>query len=73
MRRWDDEDHREASGHYQAVGKATLVVGAVSLSAASVCALMGTQLGFIDTPSMAVISGLLVAVGLWMANIGREA
>lgn len=73
MPRFDDEHHQEAAGHYTTSGRALILVGAICLSVGGFLTFLAdTDLGFIDGPSMMLFSAGLLAIGVWMASVGKD-
>lgn len=60
----------EARGHYRTVGSALVAFGTVGLAVTlGVTVVIPQDLGFIEPPAMALISGITLALGGWMRSI----
>jgi hypothetical protein len=64
-----DVAEADGRGHYQTAGTAVLFVGCVGLIVAAYATVTDASTGFIDRPSMAVMSGAFVLLGSWMFRI----
>lgn len=64
-------EESEARGHYRTVGGALAAFGVVGLVVTlGVTFVMPQDLGFIEPPGMAMISGITLALGAWMVTAG---